>query len=331
MKKILVIDDDVISLELLEDRLKASGYDVITVSDGEVGLDVARSERPDLIILDILLPNINGFELCERIREDPNLSSVPIMMLTAVYVEELDKEKGLQVGAKRYLMKADVFMSKPFIPDRLLDNVRVLLGEKRPEEILLKEKILVIDDDPATLELLKVRLEAEGYKVITAQDGEVGLKIIDSEKPGMVILDIKLHMMSGMDVLTRIKEDKPHLPVVMITAYGSEKIAIESLRKGANDYIAKPINHEELSMRVKENLEKSRLRCEKERLVATLKESNVRLMRQYGKLEREKGRIEMMNKMMEGRELRMIELKKEIDGLLEELGRPSKYGYKKIE
>ena len=283
-KKILVIDDDVSSLELLEDRLKASGYDVITASDGEMGLAMAQDHKPDLVIMDILLPRMNGFQLCQRIKADPALASVPIMMLTAVYVDEVDKEKGLQVGAERYLMKADVYMSKPFLSDRLLDNVRVLLGERRPEELILKEKVLVIDDDPAILELLQVRLEAKGYEVITTLDGEKGLKMIASEKPNVVILDIQLPRMSGIDVLTKIREDKPHLPVVMITAYGSEKIAIESMRRGANDYITKPIDHKELSMRIRENLEKSRLRSELDRLIAMLKESNVRLMQQYEEL-----------------------------------------------
>lgn len=291
-KKILVIDDDIASMELLQQRLKAWGYEVMTASDGKIGWEMVENHEPHLVIMDILLPKMNGFQLCKRIKEEPRFSPIPIIMLTAVYIDEVDRNKGLQVGAQSYLMKADVYMSKPFIPDQLLDTIRVLLGEKRVEKVVIKEKILVIDDDPATLELLQIRLEAEGYEVAVVPDGESGLKRIESEKPSLVILDIQLPRMSGMEVLTEIKKERTPMSVVMITAYGSEDIAIESMRQGADDYLTKPIDHNELIASVKRNLEKNRLMLNTERLIRMLKNSNIRLMEQYNQLEQTKTTLE---------------------------------------
>jgi len=284
-KRILIIDDDIASLELLSRRLEASGYESIVSSNGKAGLALAQNHRPDLIIMDVLLPGMDGFQLCEKIKTDPALASIPIMMLTAVYVDEADKDKGLRVGAERYLMKADIYMFKPFHADRLLYNVGVLLKERQPEETH-REKILVIDDEPDTLGLLKATLAAGGYEVITALSGEEGLRKVKLEKPDLVLLDIQMPGVSGIEVLTKIKEERPQTAVVMITAYGSEKIAVESMRKGANDYISKAIDGEELIIRVRENLEASKLRGRTERLMAMLKESNVKLMRQYEDLEK---------------------------------------------
>ncbi len=115
-KKILLIDDEPEILEICRDYLKASGYDVVTAKDGVQGLAAARREKPDLVVLDLMLPEMNGLDVCRAIRRE---SDVPIIMLTA-RVEEMDKLIGLEIGA-------DDYMTKPFSPRELVARVRVIL------------------------------------------------------------------------------------------------------------------------------------------------------------------------------------------------------------
>jgi two-component system, OmpR family, alkaline phosphatase synthesis response regulator PhoP len=115
-KKILLVDDEPEILEICRDYLKASGYDVVTARDGAQGLSFARREKPDLIVLDLMMPEIDGLDVCRAIRRESN---VPIIMLTA-RVEETDKLIGLEIGA-------DDYITKPFSPRELVARVKVIL------------------------------------------------------------------------------------------------------------------------------------------------------------------------------------------------------------
>jgi len=115
-KKILLVDDEPEILEICRDYLKASGYDVVTAKDGVQGLAAFRREKPDLIVLDLMLPEMDGLDVCRAIRRESN---VPVIMLTA-RVEETDKLVGLEIGA-------DDYMTKPFSPRELVARVRVVL------------------------------------------------------------------------------------------------------------------------------------------------------------------------------------------------------------
>ncbi len=115
-KRILLVDDEPEILEISRDYLKASGFDVVTARDGALGLSAARREKPDLIVLDLMMPEMDGLDLCRAIRRESN---VPIIMLTA-RVDEADKLVGLEIGA-------DDYMTKPFSPRELVARVKVVL------------------------------------------------------------------------------------------------------------------------------------------------------------------------------------------------------------
>ena len=115
-KKILVVDDEPKIAEICQDYLKASGYEVVTARTGPDGLSAARRERPDLVVLDLMLPEMDGLDVCRTLRRE---SDVPIIMLTA-RVEETDKLIGLEIGA-------DDYITKPFSPRELVARVRVVL------------------------------------------------------------------------------------------------------------------------------------------------------------------------------------------------------------
>ena len=116
-----------------------------------------------------------------------------------------------------------------------------------------KNKVLVIDDDPSIKELLKIRLEGD-YEVTTASEGAEGLNRVVKECPDLVLLDIKLPNDDGITILTEIKRDYPDISVIMMTAYGSEEIAVEAMKKGADEYLTKPLNYREINRKVKESI-----------------------------------------------------------------------------
>lgn len=120
-KKILVVDDEKDLVETVIFRLQASGYEVISAYDGQEGLDKAKKEKPDLIILDLMLPKMNGYKVCGLLKSDSRYSKIPIILFTA-RAQESDKSMGMEVGG-------DAYITKPFDPPALLAKIKELLKE----------------------------------------------------------------------------------------------------------------------------------------------------------------------------------------------------------
>jgi len=121
-KRILVVDDEVQLVEMVKMRLEASGYEILSAYNGQEALDKARDEKPDLIILDLMLPKLDGYKVCRMLKFDEKYKSIPIILFTA-RVQKSDKEIGTQVGA-------DAYITKPFEPQVLLSKIKELLGEQ---------------------------------------------------------------------------------------------------------------------------------------------------------------------------------------------------------
>lgn len=119
-KKILVVDDEVYILHILDFSLGAEGYEVITAADGEEAIDRARVEKPDLVVLDIMMPKVDGFEACRRLKGDPETSQIPVILLTAKG-REVDRQMGMEVGADDYIVK-------PFSPTKLIEKIGSFLS-----------------------------------------------------------------------------------------------------------------------------------------------------------------------------------------------------------
>ena len=188
-KKILVIEDEPELVKALEVRLRTHDYDVITALDGEEGLRKAKKEHPDLIVLDLILPQVGGYEVCRRLKADESCEHIPVVMLTVKSQSE-DIAKGFRVGA-------DEYVTKPFEWDEILERVDSLLGSKAT--------ILVTDDEPDLVKALTLRLESEGYKVITASDGKESLEKAKESAPDLIILDVMMPEMDGLEACRRLR------------------------------------------------------------------------------------------------------------------------------
>jgi two-component system phosphate regulon response regulator PhoB len=164
-RRILAVDDEEDILELLDYNLSKEGFRVLRVTSGERALDLARSERPDLIILDLMLPGLDGLEVCKRLKGEPSTADIPIVMLTAKG-EETDIVLGLELGA-------DDYVSKPFSPRVLVARVRAVLRRraKAPAESDTPIKISGIEIHPGRHEVLvggkTVRLTFTEYEILS--------------------------------------------------------------------------------------------------------------------------------------------------------------------
>ena len=138
MPKVLVVDDEPNIVELTQLYLKKEGYTVLTAHDGKMGLQLARTEKPDLIVLDLMLPELDGFEVCRRLRQDD--SDLPIIMLTA-RDDDVDKIVGLELGA-------DDYVTKPFNPRELVARVRAVLrrSQRKPKKSVLRLGDVELDE-----------------------------------------------------------------------------------------------------------------------------------------------------------------------------------------
>jgi len=136
------------------------------------------------------------------------------------------------------------------------------------------DKILIIDDEKSIIDLLTLVFKKEGYSVSTSLSAPRGIELIDKEDFDLILTDIKLPQMSGMDILKHVMDNTPNTPVIMITAYGTLKQAVEAFKNGAVDYIVKPFDIEELKIIVAQGLEKRKLKTENIKLKQQLKEKN---------------------------------------------------------
>jgi DNA-binding response OmpR family regulator len=191
--QILVVEDDLTLLDTLEYNLVGEGYEVITAADGLTALEVAREEQPDLIVLDLMLPRLDGFEVCRVLRRETN---VPILMLTA-RTDEVDRVVGLEVGADDYL-------TKPFSMRELLARVKALLRRVR----LIREEMVGEQDVPETEQLAfgDLVIDLDRREVLVRDEvqrlkpKEFELLVFLARHPGMALSrDLLLERVWGWD------------------------------------------------------------------------------------------------------------------------------------
>lgn len=204
LKKVLVIEDDKESRYLYGKYLERHNYSVIYAEDGEEGLNLINSEEPDLVILDINLPKLNGLKVIEILKKENKHMNIPIIIIS---VEDLNNE---------YLLYGlSDFISKPVTEERLISSIQYIethIKERR-------KKVMVIDDDEAELKQVKTFLKKNDYYVITVENSEMAFDSITTNKPDLIILDLLMPKVSGLEILHFIRNHEDieisHVPVIV--------------------------------------------------------------------------------------------------------------------
>ena len=209
---VLVVEDDASAVRLLREYLEPVGYEVRVATDGEAGITAARADPPAAILLDILLPGIDGWEVLRRMRDDPALRDVPVVILTVVD----ERDVGLALGAVDYLVK-------PVSRDALL---ACLARHVAPPSADSRVKVLAVDDDPAALALIVSALEPEGYDVVVSDGGADALARAPSVMPDVVVCDLMMPDIDGFDVVAGLKRD-PRTADVPILVYTAKDVSDE--------------------------------------------------------------------------------------------------------
>ena len=301
IRRILVADDDPERLKAIRERLQGEGFAVIDAEDGLAALDRAREEVPDAIVLNLLLRRIDGLRVCEILKSNPATTNIPVLLMAGVHVDADEGKRALAAGADRFIGDLGPLSTGSGrdlgVGQDLVQAVRSLLGgepELEPRPILM-----AIDDDPDNRAFLSKAVARQGFDVVAAPNAAQARRQLDGRRPALIFLDVQMPEESGLTLLPQMLRDFPDAVVVMMTAYGSEQVAAEALRGGADDYIAKPIDLQRLRELLDRNLEKQRLRQERQSLLARLKDSNRYLMRQHAALRRADEEILQVNRQLE--------------------------------
>jgi len=223
-KKILVVDDQAGIRLTLKGILSKKGYEVMVAPDGPTAIEIAKNTQFQVILMDIKMPGMSGVETFIKIK-DINPQAVVIMM-TGFALEE-DIQRAIQQGAYTVI-------HKPFELDKFLGII---------EECLKNQTlVLVVDDQVDSRELLKTILKKRGYRVMEAGSGEECMKAVKERLFQVILLDVEMNGIDGIETLKEVKKIRPDVGVIMVTAHSEAELVEEAMRLGSYQFIEKPLD-----------------------------------------------------------------------------------------
>ncbi len=250
MKKILIIEDDVFLGDVLLQKLKKEYFDTELARDGAEGFDKIKSFKPDLILLDIILPHMNGYEILEAKFKDSSIKDIPVIIISNSG-QPVEISRALNLGVKDYLVKAQ------FDPEEVMIKVRSQLrkdedseNEQSENSVVTKtshnsslegKKIMWIEDDKFLNDIVARKLAATKCVFLQASEGEKAIAMISENIPDIILLDIVLPGIDGFEILKRIKSDPKiqKIPVIMLSNLGQSENNDKSEGMGAVKFLVK--------------------------------------------------------------------------------------------
>ena len=275
--KILVVDDIAPNVKLLEAKLAREFFRVVTAMSGPEALEKAKSEKPDVILLDIMMPGMDGFEVCERLKADPETQNIPVVMVTAL-TDISDRVRGLEAGA-------DDFLSKPVNDLALMSRVRSLIRLKMTaDEWVLREEtamqfgaiahdININDVDTTAAEILLVEsnameaqrlvesLQRDKHKVTVVPNGMRALELAEKTAFDVILISLNLDGEDGLRLCSHMRLDgvTKSVPIIMLAdEHDMVRVATGLEFNGAHDYLLRPIDRNELRARVRTQVRRRR-------------------------------------------------------------------------
>ncbi|HEY2630025.1 MAG TPA: response regulator, partial [Usitatibacter sp.] len=255
--RVLIIEDNATNLELMRYLLAAFGHLPIAARAGEEGLRMAASETPDIIICDVQMPGIDGFEVLQRLRATASLAKVPVIAVTALAMVG-DREKVLEAGF-------DGYISKPIEPTAFVPQVEAFIRAElhgsrprhdpaappaaRTRQSDTGRAILVVDNNRTNLDFASSLFEMAGYRVMGADGARQALRLARETRPGLILSDVRMSGESGYDLIRAIKQDVElaKIPFVFLTStFTSAADRREGLALGAARFLFRPIEARDL-------------------------------------------------------------------------------------
>lgn len=239
--KILVVDDNPTNLKLVSDVLEFEGYDILKAVDAEEAQVFLVATLPDLILLDIALPGMDGLTLTRKLKAEERTRGIRIVALTA-FAMKGDDQKAFDAGC-------DGYITKPIDTRKLPDQVAAYLARSSGRSPKRSIKILIIEDNTVDLKLAKVVLRTAGHEVSASVAAEQAFVAIQENRPQLILLDLDLPGMDGLALARKLKADcgTRDIPIVAVTCYLEHYPKATALAAGCDAYLPKPINTRELS------------------------------------------------------------------------------------
>ncbi len=273
--RVLVVDDILANVKLLEARLSAEYFEVLTAYSGQEALDICARERVDVVLLDVMMPGMDGFEACRRIKANANTHHVPVIMVTALD-QPSDKVQGLESGA-------DDFLTKPVDDIALITRVKNLARLKMlNDEMLLRAstskqmgigdnealqkalagragRILLVDDHPRSATRI-VEALSKSNDTFVERDPQVALLKLAEHNFDLLIVSLSLANSDGLRLCSQVRslDRTRHLPIIILVEPGDEARLLRGLDMGVNDYLMRPIERHEMLARVKTQIKRKR-------------------------------------------------------------------------
>ena len=241
--RILVVDDSNAIRFALQSSLTEAGFSVTLAVDGEDGLAKALERNFDLIITDVEMPKMDGFELCAKLKGEFKTSQIPIIILSTLESDE-HVEKGFRVGADAYLAKGSNI-------DEKIERIKDILNAKN---FLTGSRVLVVDDSSSIRLFLKAGLMKEGFVVKTASNGLEAMEVLPEFKPNLIITDLMMPEMDGGELCRAVKksEEFASIPIVVMSTLNDKPLMRRLMRQGASTFLVKPFTVTQLSIVIEE-------------------------------------------------------------------------------
>lgn len=263
--RILVVDDNRSNRELMLYLLGAFGYEAEGAQDGLSGLEAAQSGAFDLVLLDMLMPGIDGYEFARRFKADPSLASIPLIAVTALAM----------VGDRKRILEAQIegYISKPIDPQSFVDSIELHLSEEQRANVrrpgaVTKEPapavvfdgplILSVDDTPANLQFLRAALTPFGYRVVDAGSVEEAILLLGRARPALIVCDVHMPGRSGFELLEYVNKEAARLGNVRFVFISSGGWDADRRRRavssGVATFVERPIDPERLRREIEQVL-----------------------------------------------------------------------------
>lgn len=251
------MDDEPHYLRLFERRLTAAGFSVTAVDEGARAVQLAGESPFDLVFLDWVMPSMPGEAVLKLLRAAPTTRSIPIVLYSGIRQEAEDEVRARELGADAFMTKREIVN---LLGDRetLLRRVNALSLQGGKTRAELKFRILVADDDAEVRELVRFSLSREGHDVVFVGDGEAALRAARAEPPDLIILDLMMPELNGIDTHKKLAEQESTrgIPVLFMSAVGDSSDLLKSISValGSGDYVNKPFKPDQLAQSVKRML-----------------------------------------------------------------------------
>ncbi len=273
--RVLVVDDILANVKLLEARLSAEYFEILTAYSGREALDILSRERVDVVLLDVMMPGMDGFEVCRRIKQTPDLAHLPVIMVTALD-QPSDKVQGLEAGA-------DDFLTKPVDDIALITRVKnlarlkVLADELMSRASTTKEmgigangipdwaqtnvqgRILLVEDHARTAQRIVDGL-GKAHTVTVERDPQAALLRMGDQPYDLMIVSLSLQHADGLRLCSQVRslDRSRHMPIIIMVEPGDDARLLRGLDMGVNDYVLRPIDRNELLARIKTQIKRKR-------------------------------------------------------------------------